>query len=201
MAELFSPTSKLSFVTAQAPPRSLAQSSLLQASPQRPLFGIASLFSSGLGSSSLASSSPTQHAEPEFVSAFQVPERVSTSSRSNFEDYVLDFIREPRVAVTKDRQRDTEEDGQSVMNAVLFDLAGPVTLALWRNTCSVFLDTTRAQPANAILPFLCLRVVALPRNDWNGNIFTPSVNCSQRIRLEPKRERSSSKRAKPPHHS
>ena len=155
MEERLSLTSKLAVVTAQSPPRSLAQRSLLETFPQRPLFGIASLLSSGLGSSSPASSSPIQHAEPEFVFALQVVEQASTSSGFHFEGYVLDFDREPRVVVTKNRQRGRDEDEQFVMNAVAFDLAGAVAVALCGNTCSVFLDIMRVQHANVNLSFLC----------------------------------------------
>ena len=60
MEEPLLPTSKLAVVTAQTPPRSHPRSSLLETSPQRPLFGIASLMSPGSGPSSPASSAPIQ---------------------------------------------------------------------------------------------------------------------------------------------
>ena len=95
--------------------------------------------SSGVISSSPASSSPIQLAEPEFVSAFQVLGQASNSNRFKFQGHDTDCSKEPRAPTPKNRPRGTQEEKQFVINAVPFDSTGPVTVTLWGNVCRVFL--------------------------------------------------------------
>ena len=97
--------------------------------PPRSSFGIDSLLVSALDSSSCVSSSPIQLAEPEFVSAFQVLDRVSSSNRVNFEGRVFDTG--PRLVPIKNQKSGSESNEPFVMNAHLFDPTGPVMLTLW----------------------------------------------------------------------
>ena len=117
---------------------------------------------------------------------------MSIFSRFKFEGYVSDCDKEQRVILTKNRQRGTQEDKHFVMDAVLFGSTGPVTVALWGNTCIGFLEILRVQPVNPIIYFMCLRFVTLPRNEGTVLYSRLSVNCSHRIRMEATWEHSPS---------
>ena len=70
-----------------------------------------------------------QLVEPEFVSAFQVLDQVSSSTRVNFAGHVLDFDKGPRLVPIKNQKSRSEPNETIVMNAFLFDSTGPVMLA------------------------------------------------------------------------
>ena len=157
----------------ESPPKSLTPVCLSEASPQRIQFGMDSLRSSCAGSPSSGPSSPIQLREPEVISAYQILDQASTSNRYNFEGSVLEFDRQPRQVMTKSKRRGSEDAGSLVINAILFDSTGPVTVTLWGDSCTAFLEAMRAPQVDAIISLSSLRVVALPRNEWNGTFLTP----------------------------